>query len=207
MIYIIRHGQTDMNNRKVLQGRGNHPLNQKGVEQAAEAGEWFLKQEIKFNRIYSSPLIRAMQTAAIVSGLWTGHNLPETFTDAYECMILDKRLIEMDYGPYEGINMTDPPPEMLTFFRDFQNNPSPEGVESLAEIVNRTGDFMEEIKETAAEETILISTHAIAMKGLLEYLTPESQGAYWSKYVGNCAVYTTGIFNGGYTVPRELSLL
>ena len=34
----------------------------------------------------------------------------------------------------------------------------------------------------------MISTHAIAMKGLLEYLTPESQGRYWSKYIGNCAV-------------------
>ena len=50
---------------------------------------------------------------------------------------------------------------------------------------------------------ILLSTHAIAMKGLLEYLTPESNGAYWSTYIGNCAVYVTELNDGEYTVPTE----
>mgnify|MGYP002627570608 CR=1 FL=1 len=59
--------------------------------------------------------------------------------------------------------------------------------EQLASVIERVGRFLEGIK--GAEGNILISTHAIAMKGALEYLTPASQGTYWSKYIGNCAVY------------------
>ena len=48
---------------------------------------------------------------------------------------------------------------------------------------------------------ILISTHAIAMKGLLEYLTPDSNGSYWSKYIGNCDIYVADNEDGNISVP------
>ena len=41
------------------------------------------------------------------------------------------------------------------------------------------------------------------MKGLLEYLTPDSNGAYWSKYIGNCEVYSAEVKDGAYTVPTQ----
>ena len=87
-----------------------------------------------------------------------------------------QRLIEMDYGPYEGTDMTHLPPELLTFFSDFIPNPAPEGMEQLTSVIGRAGAFLEDIRQL--QGNILISTHAIAMKGLLEYLTPESQGRY-----------------------------
>ena len=70
-------------------------------------------------------------------------------------------------------------------------------------MVERTGAFIEEIKDL--EGDVLISTHAIAMKGILEYLTPGSGGAYWSKYIGNCAVYVAKCRNGAFEVPKEWS--
>ena len=87
-----------------------------------------------------------------------------------------QRLIEMDYGPYEGTDMNHLPPELLTFFSDFIHNPAPEGMEQLTSVIGRAGAFLEDIRQL--QGNILISTHAIAMKGLLEYLTPESQGRY-----------------------------
>ena len=45
MIYIIRHGQTDMNNRKVLQGRSDHPLNDAGIAQAQNTISFILQVE------------------------------------------------------------------------------------------------------------------------------------------------------------------
>jgi hypothetical protein len=42
------------------------------------------------------------------------------------------------------------------------------------------------------------------MKGILEYLTPGSKGGYWSKYVGNCAIYTVSLEDGSFGVPVEL---
>ena len=94
------------------------------------------------------------------------------------------------------------PPEVLRFFSDFAHNPAPAGMEALEAVVHRAGDFLEERCRTG--ENILISTHAIAMKGILEYLTPGANGAYWSKYIGNCAVYSTEYRDGGFIVPAEL---
>ncbi|MBQ1376134.1 MAG: histidine phosphatase family protein [Clostridia bacterium] len=191
MIYIVRHGQTNMNKAHVMQGRSEHPLNGEGERQAMEAGRKLRERGISFSRVYSSPLGRAVATARIISGA--------------EDIKTDERLIEMDYGPYEGTKLENLPPELLNFFKDFVNTPAPEGMEPLAAVTARMGSFLEEIKPLALEGDILIATHALAMKGALEYLTPDSRGGYWSKYIGNCAVYATELKDGEYTVPVEMA--
>ena len=214
MIYFVRHGQTELNQRRVLQGRSDYPLNGAGEEQAAEAAAWFKENGIRIDRIWSSPLQRAMQTARIIAG----EDVP---------MFTDERLIEMDYGPFEGVDLTAPPQEIITFFSDFVHNPAPEGMEQLTSVVSRLGSFLEEMAasewapemagteqapeegtdEQAAEpigENILISTHAIAMKGALEYLTPDANGFYWSKHIKNCAVYAAEFRDGVYGIPEEV---
>ena len=188
MIYIMRHGQTEMNSRHVLQGRSDRPLNARGVAQAEAAAKQLKGLGISFDRVFSSPLIRAVQTAGIVAP-----GVPPE---------VDERLIEMEYGPYEGMDLSAPAPEVAAFFSDFARNPAPEGMEPLAHVVARTGDFMETLRD--CEGDVLISTHAIAMKGILEYLTPGSNGGWWSKYVGNCAVYAVECRDGGFGIPREL---
>ena len=188
MIYIVRHGQTEKNKANVLQGRSNVPLNDAGRRQAEEVRDRFIQAGIRFDFVYTRPLIRAVQTAEIIAG-----GTPQ---------IVDERLIEMDYGPYEEMDLSDPAPEVLTFFRDFVHNPAPEGMEPLQAVIARLGTFLEDIQEAAVEKNILISTHAIAMKGALEYLTPDSCGSYWSKYIGNCAVYTAETTpEGAWSVP------
>lgn len=187
MIYIIRHGQTELNSQQALQGRSNYPLNEKGMEQAREAAAHL--GNIKFQKVYSSPLVRAVQTAQIIA--------PELTP------VIDERLIEMDYGPYEGISLNALPPEIIKFFSDFVHNPAPDGMEQLDSVVKRCGEFIEELKD-CSDENILISTHAIAMKGILEYLTPESNGSYWSKYIANCALYATKYAGDGWKVPTEI---
>ena len=58
MIYIIRHGQTEMNQAHALQGRSDQPLNENGIRQAQEAAKRF--GSLRFDRVYSSPLGRAI---------------------------------------------------------------------------------------------------------------------------------------------------
>lgn len=186
MLYIIRHGQTEVNRAKALQGRSDRPLNETGIREAGEAAKAL--EGIAFSRVFSSPLLRARQTAEIVA--------PGTEIE------IDERLIEMDYGPYEGLDLTNLPREVLTFFSDFVHNPAPPGMEPLGDVVKRAGEFLEEIR--GVEGDILLSTHAIAMKGLLEYLTPDSNGSWWSRFIGNCAVYTVDNRNGEYGLPAAL---
>ena len=147
------------------------------------------RRGIRFDRVFSSPLKRAVQTAEIVA---PGAEI-----------ILDERLIEMGFGPYEGTDLRRLPPELRTFFSDFVHNPAPEGMEQLSFVVRRAGAFLEEIKDLPGNSFIF--THGIAMKGALEYLTPDSAGRYWTKDIGNCAVYGAEIQNGRCSVPREIA--
>lgn len=187
MLYIIRHGKTDMNSKMLMQGRSDNPLNETGIAQAEEAAGRFSDMGVQIDRVYSSPLIRAVQTAERIA------------PDAE--LIIDERLIEMDYGPYEGMDLRNPAPEVMDFFMDFVNVPAPEGMEPLPDIVERLGRFLEDIACEAEGRNILISTHAIAMKGALEYLTPDSHGSYWAKNIGNCDIYASEVRGGRYTVP------
>lgn len=202
-IYLVRHGQTAKNKERLLQGRSNLPLNETGIRQAETVRDYFRANDIHFDRVYSSPLIRAVQTARIIAGEETE-------------LITDDRLLEMDYGPYEGTSLINPSPEIVYFFQDFVHHPAPEGMESLAEVVERLRDFLgfvqkelagpgaPEREEEGETMNILISTHAIAMKGALEALTPDAGGIYWSKFIGNCGVYGTELSDDGFSVPVEI---
>ena len=188
MIYLIRHGETDRNKARVLQGRSDAPLNETGIAQAKEAARFLKERGIVFSRVFSSPLIRAVETARILA--------PDLHPE------LDDRLLEMDYGPYEGMDLTCPAPEITVFFRDFVHQPAPDGMEQLSAVTGRMGAFLEEIRDLPGN--ILISTHAIAMKGGLEYLTPDAGGCYWSRFVGNCAIYTVDHSGGRFGLPDVL---
>ena len=187
MLYIIRHGQTDLNKKMMMQGRTDYPLNEDGSSQAAQAAVKLAEKGIRIDKVYSSPLKRALQTAKLVA------------PDAE--LVVDEKLLEMEYGPYEGTDLRNPAPELLKFLMDFVNVPAPEGMEPLPDVVKRLGGFLERIKKEAETSNILISTHAIAMKGALEYLTPSSKGSYWGKDIGNCGVYAAEVIDGEYTVP------
>lgn len=189
MIYIVRHGQTKLNRSHALQGRSDLPLDETGTEQALTVARELSGRGIAFDHVFSSPLRRAVQTARLICPSKT----PQ----------LDDRLLEMDYGPYEGADLKNPTPELRAFFKDFAHAPAPRGMEQLADVVARTGAFIGQV--AALEGDILVSTHAIAMKGILEFLSPDSRGAYWSTYIGNCAVYAVEGRDGALRVVGEIA--
>ncbi len=192
MLYFIRHGETAKNKQLLLQGRSDTPLNEAGIRQSRDAGIYFADHHIRFDLVWSSPLTRAVETARLAAG----GDVP---------ILTDDRLLEMDYGPYEGSSLLDPAPEVIHFFKDFVHNPAPEGMESLPSVVQRLGRFLEDIRDSLPENgNVLISTHAIALKGALEYLTPDAGGYYWSKNIANCAIYRSALVDGGFLVPEEL---
>ena len=191
MIYIVRHGKTALNSARVMQGRIDCPLNEEGRKQAEEAARSLRENGVTFSFVFSSPLTRAVQTAEIIAGS--------------KEMTTDERLLEMDYGPYEGSDLTNLSPELKRFFGDFVNEPAPEGMEPLESVTARMGSFLEGLRASAPDGNVLIVTHAIAMKGALEYLDPESRGSWWSRYVGNCDIFAFDITNGEYTVPARVN--
>lgn len=86
MLYVVRHGQTDWNKRKVMQGQTDIPLNEEGIKQAKLLREKL--KDITFDAIFCSPLIRAKQTCEIIAGVCNA--------------TYDKRIIERNYGEFEN---------------------------------------------------------------------------------------------------------
>ena len=90
MIYVVRHGETEWNALNKVLGRTDIPLDHKGTEQAYELARSL--KELKIDEFLSSPLIRARQTADIIS---------RAIGIDYR---IDHRLIEQDFGAFEGID-------------------------------------------------------------------------------------------------------
>lgn len=88
-LYLIRHGVTDWNNEKRLQGKSDIPLNAFGELLAKETGEAL--RDIPFDLAYTSPLIRARRTAELVIGK---RSVP---------ILDDPRIEEIGLGIYEGL--------------------------------------------------------------------------------------------------------
>ena len=89
---------------------------------------------------------------------------------------------------------------------DFVHHPAPEGMEPLAKVVDRLEEFLEMIRSEGECSHILIYTLAIAMKGALEYLTPEACGSFWGKYIPNCALFAFEYKDGAYSNPEEIRI-
>jgi broad specificity phosphatase PhoE len=145
-IYLVRHGQTDWNVKRIAQGRTDIPLNETGIAQA-EA----LRDKIKGRKIdvcYSSPLSRARQTAEIVVG--------------GRCDILfNDLLIERCFGSFEG---TSPGESWLKYWT--LNHPQDiEGLEPLEDVFLRTKKFVQYLRANhSADDCILIVGHGGLLK-------------------------------------------
>lgn len=95
-IYLIRHGETDWNKEKKLQGVTDIPLNAYGIELAEKTAEGL--KDVPFDRIYTSPLIRAKKTAEIIRGnrpidLVVKEELKETVLAITKAIIINRRLM------------------------------------------------------------------------------------------------------------------
>lgn len=152
-IVVIRHGQTVWNEKGIMQGHSQNRLSalgKKGVEEASEK----IKDE-KFDLIFSSPLMRTMQTANIVNRY---HNVK---------IIKDDRLIEDNKGIFTGRrkdSLTDKDYDL------FKNHFKECGMESEEEVYDRTYDFLQFIKKNYSDKNLLIVTHAI-VAGMIECIS------------------------------------
>lgn len=97
-IFLIRHGQTDHNVKKILQGHRDIPLNVDGIKQSRRLGEYIKERNIKFDKVYSSDLIRCQETTREVL------NLSDQNMATVE---LNSDLRERFMGPIEGMHVND----------------------------------------------------------------------------------------------------
>jgi broad specificity phosphatase PhoE len=149
-ILLIRHGETDWNRIHRFQGRSDLPLNQKGREQA-RALALALKHE-PIIAIYSSPLVRAIETARLI-------RMFHFSTPFFE----EEGLIEMDLGDFDGMEAKRLAAQFRDFRKAWRENPASvkmPGGESLKDVQTRAIDTLEQItKIYPPGSTLLICSH------------------------------------------------
>lgn len=191
-IYIIRHGETDYNVKRRLQGRMNEPLNEKGIELAMRTGEGL--KNVHFDLALTSPLVRARKTAELVLEYSGNTETP---------LVDEEQIIEISFGEWEGLccaesNYELPIPDFHQFFRDPTVMETFPGGEHVRDVIARTGRFLKELtqREELADKTILLSTHGCAARALLNSLYEDPSDFWQGRVPKNCAVNILEAENG-----------
>lgn len=157
-ILLVRHGETDWNKVRRFQGRSDVPLNRTGRDQA-HALALALKQE-PITAIYSSPLLRALETAQIIKAFHTSAPLLQA-----------EGLAEMDLGDFEGMLAQQWAEEYPDFRKAWLETPlsvTMPGGESLQEVQTRAMDTLERItKRFPPESTLLVCSHSFVNRTIL----------------------------------------
>ena len=154
-IYLVRHGQTDDNFKSIVQCRIDNPLNDVGRGQAKATGLKLKDLNIKFDSIYSSPLIRAKESASIINSILNIGDL-----------IVDENLTEREFGNLEGLDVSYM--RWLVTRPDFKKV----GYETDEEIISRVKKAVDNISKKG--ENILIVCHSHTIKSLLVYIDSKN---------------------------------
>lgn len=190
-----------MNIIHMLQGRSDTSLNDRGRQQAREAGRVFKEKGITPDIIFSSPLTRVRQTVDEALGAQDLEALDMTYGEALAYQgrkiprVTDKRLIEMSFGEVEGIPIDKLPRgfEKVFFETPSKYKPVP-GAESYDELLSRGREFIEflrkETREGApmADKTVVCATHGGLLHGILNLLWHREIDDFWKSHVLNCAI-------------------
>lgn len=159
-IFLVRHGETDWNRTHRFQGRIDVPLNQEGKNQAHALAKTLKDKPLI--AIYSSPLLRAMDTARLIKEFHSSIPLFE-----------EEGLNEMDLGEFDGMEASYWSSQYQDFYKNWRSTPAflrMPGGESLQEVQIRAIDTLERItKRYPSGSNLLFCSHNFVNRTILCY--------------------------------------
>ncbi len=175
MLILLRHGRTASNAEARLQGDSDIPLDEVGRLQAEQAGA-YIRDRWDIDTVFTTSLQRSQQTA-VLAGF------------SADILGVDDRWREISFGEFEGRKVEEVAPDLGTRWRA-DINYKPEGGESLPSLHNRVAEVCAEMTIRAADENILVVTHATPIKSAVIWATggaPEMILKLWV-YPGSISV-------------------
>ncbi len=162
-VFVTRHGLTELNKKKKVNGEVDEPLAAEGIEQAKDA---LSTLPTSITNIYTSPLLRARQTAEILnSQLKAVLSVAEELTEIHMGKLAGKSWEEMESGL-----------ELKEKHRTVQFNYRPYGGESVEDVKRRVIRFLKTIKGKHGDNEVLIITHGGMIR--LLYLLETNTAPY-----------------------------
>ena len=150
-LYLVRHGQTELNVQNILQGWQDSPLTERGREQALATRTTFAARGVAFDHVYSSPLGRARRTTELIVG--EGRSI---------ALVDDLR--EWHLGSLEGTSNRKMPPQ------PWGDYPVAFGGESESELRARMVAALSCIMARPQHNCVLAVSHGSACQEFLEYV-------------------------------------
>lgn len=196
-LVLVRHGQSVWNLKNVFTGWVDVPLTAAGISEATDAGKEMA--DIKFDVIYTSLQVRALETAMIAMAYNNSSNTPVVIHDEGKMadwtkiynqdmensmipVIRDWHLNERYYGELQGKNKAETAAqygdEQVHLWRRSFDVPPPNG-ECLKDTAERTIPFFKEniLPKLQAGQNILVSAHGNSLRSIVMYLDDLSQEA------------------------------
>jgi len=176
VLIVVRHGRTAANAAARLLGHLDVALDEVGAAQA----QTLAAAVGPVDRVVSSPLIRTRQTAAVFG--------TEVETD--------DRLMELDYGDYDGMALSDVPSELWERWRtdpDF----APPGGESLVALRLRVTAALDDLSEAARIQTIVVVAHVSPIKAAVAWALGVGDEVTWRMFVRPASITRIAITDRG----------
>lgn len=176
-LYLLRHGQTEFNVKKLVQGRCDSPLTDLGRKQAGMAAAWLKSHDVVPDKVVSSPLGRAMDTAQLVATELLG---PDAAVEPCEG-IIERCYGTFEEGPHDALptDVWDPGEDLVPF-----------GGEGSRALQERMVDTLTNLISAEGVETLLAVSHGSASRQFIKAAAPE--GFELPTKLPNCAIM---IFN------------
>lgn len=169
-LVVVRHGQTDWNITKKVQGQVDIPLNDTGIKQAND-----LKKSLKnenFDIIHSSPLIRAKQTAQLIC--------------ENKDIVYEDRLKERNFGEFEGLRIDQFDADS---FWSYKKNYVYNKAENIRTFFNRINNYIMDIEEKYKDKKLLIVAHTGTIIAIDTFFNGIPEDDNFFKYdLKNCKI-------------------
>lgn len=153
IICLIRHGQTDWNKKRLIQGRLNNPLNDIGRAQVKNVAETLQKYDANWDIIMSSPLDRAIESACIIK---------DTLKIDKD-IIINHNVIEREFGKAEGMSIDDQIYDQIL-------HDEVQEIEVTAVLQKRAYDALLDIAAKYPNQKVLVTTHSHFIKAFFSYI-------------------------------------
>ncbi|MCS7281420.1 MAG: histidine phosphatase family protein [Desulfobacterota bacterium] len=168
-IFLVRHGETEWNKEEVFRGKVDVPLNDKGLDQAKKTGSYLVK--FSPEKVYSSPLQRARQTASIIAEI---NSIP--------LYLLDE-LTDMSFGIWEGLSLNEVKTAYPLEFEIWKRCPEKwrmDGAENLKKVRRRVSKAVEKIlKENGHGKNVVLVTHRVICKVISLIFLGLPNSGFW----------------------------
>ncbi len=191
-IYVMRHGETDYNRQHRFQGQIDIPLNDMGRQEAREANKRIKDLGLAFDRIYCSPLSRAIETVEIAAGVDRSQ------------IIIEPRVEEINFDELDRTPFSYDATDCGCLFSDPEHFVPARNGESFHDVEKRFGDFLLELQQKKPGRRILVGSHGGAMRCMLAFLHYISLDDIWHQGIGNCQIVEITVNDDEDTAPAGL---